>query len=295
MQKTNKIEGQDVMVELKSVSVTEQDMAMAIGKLDLTADKIAAFISREPGKFEIVYAKNFTVDTKANMRRVDHTAPALISAIQVKGYIFFETTDAKYVDRFARILRPLTQVKDKSGKTVDDLYFVGFGQKRYVQNVLTPDNQVITLSQGQTGITSVRYDQVNQRFIAILRDQVGVEALMSLDIEVMLRNPQALTQIENWQTIIPINKQTPAIALSRPKIKGNDVKFVVNFDRNARPLTLVGKKNAIWGDAYPTTEIQIGFLSGSDDLMVGYQTTETDLMISVTRTLPNHPAANYFA
>ncbi|MCL4553530.1 MAG: hypothetical protein M1565_00050, partial [Actinobacteria bacterium] len=163
------------------------------------------------------------------------------------------------------------------------------------QHVLTPDNQVINLTKDGNGITSVRYDQVNQRLIAIMRDQTGIDVIAALDLDVFLRNPQTVTQIENWQTIAKFDKQTPAIALSRPKTKGNDVKFVVNFERNARPLTFADKKTAIWGDSYHTAEIQIGYLSGSNDLMVGYRITENELMISVTRTLPNHPAANYLA
>lgn len=296
MQKTNQQKnGQDVKAGLKTVVVTEGDFVGIAAKLELTPDRIAAVISRVPEMFEVAYTKGYTVETKMNMRRVDNAAPTLISVVKVGEYIFFETANRVDVDRFAKILRPLTQLNGKNGKPVVDLYFVGFGHERYQQHVLTPDNRIVTLTRGDSGIASIRYDETNRRLIAIQRDGAGVEALVTLDIEALRRDPQALVQREKWQMIARFDKATPVFTLSRPKAAGRNVKFVVNFDQTARLLTLLDKNEAIWGEVFKTTEIQIGYLSGNDALLVGYQVTGQDTWINIVTPASDHPIAAYLA
>lgn len=296
MQNTKQRIGQDTKAELRTVTVAEQDLAHVVEKLDLTADKVAAVISRMPGRFDLVYTPGFTVETKAQVRRVDEQALTLVSLVKAEGYIFFETTADKGVDRFAQVLRKLGRIEDKRGNKVNDLYFVGFGHRRHIQNVLTPDGQVITLTKANdSGLSSIRYDETNRRLIAILRNQLGTEMLVALDVDEFKRDPARLTQVERWQTIVMLDKGMPVFSLSRPKADGPNVKFVVNFDRQARLLTLVGKNDVHWGEIYRTTEIQIGYLSGSRDFLVGYDPTGDETWINVTRIMPEHPIAGYLA
>lgn len=291
--------GQDVKAELKTVMVTEDDFTQAITKYGLTADRLAAVVNRAQGRFDIVYTNGFTVETKANMRRVDSRAPTLISAVMVGGYIFFETANDVNADRFTGILRQLATLVDKNGKPVTDLFFVGFGRNRSYQHVLTPDNKVIGLTREKfSGITSIRYDQANQRLVAILRNTIGTEVLAAIDIETFKRDPSALTQVEKWQTITTVDAQAPVISLSRPKTDRLMTKFVVNLEGDAaRLLTLIRKDDrdqAEWGEVFKAVEIQLGHISGSD-LLVGYRVTEKEVWIDLTNPAVDHPIAKYLA
>jgi hypothetical protein len=289
--------GQDVKAELKTVMVTENDFAHTIAKLELTADRLAAVVNRAPGRFDIVYTNGFTVETKANMRRVDSRAPALISAAIVGGYIFFETASDVNPDRFTGILRQLATLNDKYGKPVTDLFFVGFGRGRSFQYVLTPDNKIIGMTRDKhSGITSIRYDVANRRLIAILRNLQGNEILAAMDVDAFKRDPATLTQIEKWQTVTTIDAKTPVISLSRPKTDANGTKFVANLEGDAaRLLTLVqdgGFDQVEWGETFKAVEIQIGHISGGD-LLVGYRVTEREVWVDLTNPALDHPIAKY--
>jgi len=289
--------GQDCVVELKTIQVKPDEILGIFKKYNLTTDKVAAVICRD-NVVEVAYTPGFTVETKAHMRRPDRTAQAMGSNIPVEEYVFFETVDDRQVPYLDKLVRQLTMLQDRHGKPGSDVYFVGFGRERFVQNVLTPDNRIIRLTNVDgTGISSIRYDRINRRLVGILRTDKRGDMIVNLDFETVRKNPLALTDITQWKLLGTV-ENIGIFSLSRPKIFGRNIRFVVNTaDNTARLLTIKyedGRYLLEWGQTFETSEIQIGMLSGHDWL-VGYNVTGDDIWINVNEIKHNHPVAAYLA